>query len=704
MLPDQKRINALSAEGLHVLALQNFLPPERLTIPQHAARKRILSNEGGGYVGRWKNEEVPYMVEPAECSTSLDFLTVAVSGPGQSAKTAAVGENHLLYRVDCDPANMLWYMQTDDGLEAYVKSRIDPMIDAHECMSSRLGRKATDNSLHYKRFTGMQIEFLSATPSNLINKSAPIIFADEVDAYPESLGDVKATLDVRRQTFGDWSMLIACSHCDRARGLDPAKWTAGIMAIYADSDRRVWYWPCRQCEGWSSPAPIATRHMALEYETSVELPSGGRRPTTLDEVQASARLICPINGCALEDGDRRWMNARGRWVGLGQEISPAGVVTGQLVSRKTAGFWVVGAMSPLNMGIGALARARVKAEREYEISGEEQSLREVMVKQWGIPYSPPKQVGSVDANDLAERSMGEAHKLGVVPDGVRFLTCAVDVQATYFEFMVRGWGDGAESWVIDHGRITSSDRLATPSTSPKMWDQLLEVFLRAYPLAGDNGRGMLMQGCCFDSGGAPGVTAQGYEAWSRWKRARHTRFIGTVNGRHVHTIIPTQGVGTPNALKLQVVYPDTVRAANKASAGGTVPLARFNSNLFKDDLGGQLQVATAGEKYIHFPADLRSPEPPHLFFEQVVAERQLPNGKWERVSPSARNEALDLLVMTHVIANLHGLTRIVWDRPPPWAAPWDRNSKVVPLEIKSAAVIKPPAPGAPRKKLSDRLA
>ena len=153
------------------------------------------------------------------------------SGPDSGTRVTP----HLLKAVDDDPGDFLWYMQTDAGIEAHVKQRIDPMIALHEPMKAKLGRRAVDNSIHFKRFGGMTAQFLSATESNLINKSAPRIVADEVDAYAEGLGDVKALLDVRRQTFGRRSKLLALSHPDLARGLDPGRdllWThLGISAL-----------------------------------------------------------------------------------------------------------------------------------------------------------------------------------------------------------------------------------------------------------------------------------------------------------------------------------------------------------------------------------------------------------------------------------------------------------------------------------------
>jgi phage terminase large subunit GpA-like protein len=669
--------------------LDILLPPPRQSVAEYAREHRYLSNQGGGYVGRWTDDMAPYLVEPMETLNSLDHLTLAVVGPGQSGKTE-IAQNWLLKSVSTDPADMLWFMQSDQSLEAFCKARINPMIDAHAVMADRLGRRPVDDSLHFKQFQGMRLELLSASPNNLINKSAPRIVADEIDAYPQSLGDVKALLDVRRQTFGRQSKLLAISHPDQARGLNPARdWTAGIMAIFADSDRRVWYWPCPCCGAWSSPAPIAPRYMAIDY------PEAG----TLDEIEEKARLLCPVNGCLIEDHHRKAMNRAGRWIGLGQEIDQQGQVTGKVARKRTAGFWIVGAMSLFVMGgIGGLARARAKAQREMEVSGEDESLRQVMVKQWGVPYAPAKGLGSIGANDLADRADPDL-KTGTVPEGVRFLTAAVDCQAAHFEYLVRGWGVLGESWVIEHGKLD-----ADPATSPKDWDTLLDaVFLRAYQLADCSGRAMRVCAAGYDSAGLPGVTQQAYAAWMRWRKARHVRTIGKISGRDAWNIIPLKGNNSLWGSRLTVSYPDTTRAANLRAGGGNVPVGLFNPNMFKDDLAGQLQCADTGAWHVHFPYALRSAETPHVWFEQLVAEQRQQNGRWEKISPTVRNEAMDLMVMSHVLAHLMGLSRADWARPPRWMAPWDKNPLVqaaavsasVPVPAIVTAPAGPSVPAAP---------
>lgn len=668
----------LEIEGMYVEAAGSVRPPQRMSVAEYAQKHRYLPG-GSGRGDRWRNEKTPYLVEPMEWLTSRMYQTIAIPGPGQVGKTV-VPENWLLQSVALDPAPFLWYMQSDDSLEAYVKARINPMIDDHDEMRTALGPRPIDDSLHFKLFRGMTAQFLTASMGNLINKNAPRIVADEIDAWGID-GDVKPLLDIRRQSFGDESMLLALSHPDKATGMIPERdWLAGIMAIYADSTRCVWYWECPICGGVSSPNPMAARFMSLEYPTE----------GSLDAVEDGSYLLCPVNQCKIKEHKRNGMNKNGIWIGDGQEIRKDGKITGQRVNRKTAGAWIVGAMSSFIMGgIGGLAKARVKAERERDAGEDDDALRQVIVKQWGIPYAPSRAVGSISANDLADRAEPDL-KTGEVPEGVRFIVIAVDCQLGYFEWICRGFGERGESWIIDRGRFT-----ANPATDADDWDMLQDLFTKRWPLADGSGRTMVARAAGFDSAGQPGITQQAYSAWSRWKKKGKVSSKGTLGGREVWSVLPLKGASTLNAAKLSVVYPDTSRKANKLVGRGDVPVGIFNPNTFKDDLGGQLMKAEPGPWYVHYPFALRSKEAPHIWFEQMVAETRLANGRWEKLNKSARNETLDLMVMSHVLAHLHGLSRINWEKPPAWAAPWATNALVSAAKAVNASGEK--VGGEPRK-------
>ncbi len=638
--------------------LPSYLPIDQISVADYAARYRWLDNRGGGYVGRWSHDEAPYLVGPMDALDSRDHLTVAVPGPGRCGKTA-IAENWFLRNAAVDPADMLWYEPTKDTTDSYVKRVIEPMIELHEVLRGKLGSLSRDDSLAFKRFREMWVEFLPVVYNNLVNKSAGRIVVDEIDACALTDGDVYDLADFRRATFGLASMLLALSHPDQAEGLNPQRWNRGIMRLYARSDRRTWWWPCPQCNGFSSPNPTAERVMVLHYPEDAPL----------DEIQDAARLICPLCGHPIEDKYRRAMNIDGRWAGLGQVVEEDGSITGDLLHRDIAGFWIVGVMSPFIIGgIGALARGLVEAERNDELTGET-TARDVMTKRFGIPPRAARQVGSVSAETLAGRA-DPVLKLGHVPAGVRFLTVFIDVQVNRFEGLVRGWGLGGESWIVDMVR-----RPADPASSSEDWDAMLAWLLDlAYPLADGSGRVMRPRASGFDTGGAPGVTQQAYDAWRRAFQRRKARLLGIADGREAWNLVPTKGVGSAGAVRLQVRRPDSARKDRAARAAGAVPLAQFGANQFKDDLAGQLARAEPGPGYVHFPAGLLSAAPPHVFFEQLVAEARKPNGAWEKITP--RNEALDLMVGCHVVAHLHGLARIDWNRAPVWAAEWDRNSAV----------------------------
>ncbi len=661
---------AASGRSVFAAALDAAIPTPPLDVAAWAEANRWTA---GPRAGRWSHSLTPYLVEPMQATSNGLHTTVAIVGPGQCGKTA-VAENLLLGSIDADPAPFLWYMQNDESVRAYVKERVGPMIDAHRTVAAKQGLRAVDSAIGFKRFRGMTVQFLGASPGNLINKTARRIVADEWDAFPESVGDPKVLLDVRRQAYGRDSLLLAMSHPDRAGGTRPSAWLRGIMALYAQSDRRTWWWPCPDCGGFSSPNPGAARHMELVFPEDA----------SLDEIEREAALLCPCCGSHITDDQRREMNARGFWAGAGQTVHEDGTVSGELARRDTAGFWIVGVMSPfLLSGIGGLARALAEARRGYKAEGDDKALREVTVKQLGVPYERAAKVGAMDAAMLGERA-DEALRLGRVPRGVRFLTTFVDVQANRFELLTRGFGVGAESWVIDRKTIP-----AAPALSAADWDTMIAAAAHAaYPIEDGSGRAMKIRALGIDSAGEPGVTERAYAAWLRAKRMRLAARLGVVSGRDVWTVILTKGASS-DARRLVVSYPDASRADRRAAARGEVPVMLYAPNTWKDAVAAQLAVAEDGPGRVHFPRALRADDEaaPGEFFEQLVAETRDSLGRWTKTR--ARNEALDLMVGTQILAHLHGLSRVDWARPPAWARDWDENSLVEALSSQAASTPQP---------------
>ena len=647
-----------SGYALFAETLKAFLPPEPSNVADYVAAHRWLSNAGGGYVGRWNHDMAPYLIAPMEELSNAAFQNEVVVGPGQCGKTE-IARNWLFTTALSDPADMLWYSASEPLIAGEVKKNISRMVMDHP----QLARIQARDSIAFKRFGSMSAEFLPCIMGTLISKSAPRIVGDEFDAICKNIPNAYDLIDVRRVTFGARAKFLALSHPDAVEGLEPKHWDAGIMQLFARSDRRIWYWQCPECGAWSSPNPTAKRVMELHYDE--------RAPD--DEIQESARLACPVNGCLIEDSQRYGMNLSGRWIGLGQDIDEDGTVTGELVKRDTAGFWIVGAMSPFGQGgIGRLARIRVEAERRYAVDRDRKVYRETMSKSWGVTLAREKTAETIDATVLAERAEAEL-KLGVVANGVRFITVMIDIQIDRFELLARGWMAGGRSVVVDKRVIPAS-----PSSSAADWDDLLKLAsMMAWPLEGQPAKGMRAVAVGYDSAGADGVTLQAYDAWRRLKRNGGVRSLGRIEGRPVYNILPLKGASSIQAPRLQIVFPNAPRGDRMAQARGEVPIGVFNPNLFKDDLNGQLILADDAAWSVRFPKELAAEMAPHPWFEQLVAEQRLKNGRWDRKVLGRPNEALDLMVGSHVLAFMMGIQRIRWDAPPAWAKAWAENVNVV---------------------------
>lgn len=81
------KFNAL--EEMIAASASGVRAPERLTVAQAAEKYRYLNNPGS-FVGHWDNTIAPYLVEPMECLTSIDYLGMIFAGPARTGKALAL--------------------------------------------------------------------------------------------------------------------------------------------------------------------------------------------------------------------------------------------------------------------------------------------------------------------------------------------------------------------------------------------------------------------------------------------------------------------------------------------------------------------------------------------------------------------------------------------------------------------------------------
>lgn len=701
-----------SLEKMLVAAAEAVRPPERLTVAQAAARYRKLNNRGS-YVGDWDNSMAPYLVEPMEILTDLNYTGMVFVGPAQCGKTELYLNWHT-YTVVVDPAD-LTLIQTSQGTASdFSKRRVDRLHrDSKEVGSGLIHGRNYDNTFDKRYTAGAMITLSWPSINELSGRPIPRMFLTDYDRMDQDVDSNGAPYDLaqaRTTTFGRHGMTAAESS-PSFPVLDP-RWsrstpheappTEGILALYNRGDRRRWYWPCTAC-GYAFEPDFSLMHWPKS-----------------DDLLYSAEnawLECPhcqakyVHGGGNGLPGKHEMNRRGTWVADGQTLTPDGEITGTRMRSMIASFWLKGSAAAFK-DWKTLVLKYLQAEQEYRQTGSEDALKATVNVDQGTAYLPKSQESDRLPEDIKARAKDFGHK--VVPPGVRFLVASIDVQKNRFVVQVHGVGMGGDIWIVDrfdlrYSRRVDEDRegqvhFVKPFTFKEDWRILLdEVILKTYPLADGSGREMAVKLIVSDSGGQDEGTANAYEFWRwlkngpkpedpdaedwpLWAPGLHNRF----------QLYKGRGTGP----RVQIAYPDSQRKDRHAGARGEIPVLQVNANSVKNQIDSMLDRTQEGLGKINFASwlDLN-------FYKELCVEVKNHKGEWENPK-RFRNESWDLLVMAQsgLIETKHvGIERLNWSDPPGWAAEWDDNDLVFSPEGGENPIASKKASGYDLAKLAEAL-
>ena len=485
---------------------------------------------------------------------------------------------------------------------------------------------------------------------------------DRLDENIGGEGDAFTLGSKRTQTFGSTGMTLAegspgreVVDLDWERPKDcphMAPPTTGILDLFNQGDRRVWYWQCQEhsCRKWFTP--------------------------TMENFNLQARqAFCPHCGTLVEPSQKRAMNIAGRWVPEGCELTTEGALVGTRRSARIASFWMEGPSAAFQSWT-SLAEKLARAEETYNQTDSQETLKAVINTDWGRPYLHRRAEVQRSSQQLMDRA--EQTERRTVPPGVRFLTATVDVQGgkeRRFVVQVHGWGAHREMWVVDRFNIKDDrgpkgdepPRQISPATQPEDWDLLTrDVLNRSYRLADGSGRRMPILAAGVDTGGegdgVESVTSQAYEWFRRLRK----------DGLQSRAFL-FKGGSSKTTNRIRKTWPDnTGRKNRKSKARGDVPLYILGTDLLKDAVAAMMDRNNPGAGYMHIPAWLG-----RWWYDELTYEVRDPaTGKWSR--PGKRpNEAFDLCVYNLALFVLLKCEVIQWDAPPPWAAPWDENPLII---------------------------
>lgn len=559
-----------------------FKPPEGLTVKEWAEKYRRLPQGLSAEAGLWRCSRTPYFEEPLNAFTDPNVEMITVTTGSQMGKSE-FELNVLGYLIDQDPCAILYIQPTVEDARKYAIMRINPMVTGCPRLTAKvLDVKGNRDTIAQKTFPGGSLTLVGAnSASGLSSTPIRVVLADEVDRWRESAGregDPWGLALARTITFYNRKLLRVSS--------PSIKGESAIDQAYREGTQELWCHQCPDCGNW---APTTFADLKFDYE---EIVTGGQ---TVYKV-TSVNWVCHECGVLASESTMRKQPAK--WIASNPEA----------LERGHRSFWVRGLDSPWQRWPDLVAEfLRVRKDPERLQVFVNTKLGEL----W-------EDRGELDEPGtlLARREMYFAE----VPDGVRVLTCGVDVQNDRLEYEVVGYGRNYESWGIRTGVLWGDPE------DDAVWQELDErVLEHDYTYA--DGRAVHLSATCVDSGYQ--TTAVYLQCMRRiYKRVRAIKGLWgdgvyVDKGKYQNFVNPK--TGRPAKCWLHIVHVD----------------------VGKQRIMDALKVQEPGPKYCHFPLNEDRGYGPQ-YFEGLLSERPTKvksHGRtkivWTKLTSGGRNEALD---------------------------------------------------------------
>jgi phage terminase large subunit GpA-like protein len=572
----------LEGQSIYAPAYRDgWIPPDPMTVAEWADRFRVLSSKGSAEPGPWRTDRTPYLREPMEClSPSSPYRRVVLMFGSQLGKTEAL-LNWLGAIIHLWPAPTLLVQPTLDMAKRLNRQRLEPLLRETPVLAELVApARARDsgNTMFLKEFRGGMFVLSGAnSASGLQSMPAAYLLADEVSSYPfeaDDKGDPLENAEARTSTFPMGKVLITST---------PG--TRGMCRIThefeARSDRRhlAMLMPC------CGALEVLRWREHMKWDT----PDG--------EVFAQ----CPACGERVGENHKTSMLTGAQW-----QATAKG-------DGITAGFHLPAWYAPA----GWTSWGQIRDE--FLRAKTDPLLLKGWVNKRAAEAWEDEAVAAINADGLMARAQADSYSSGTCPEGVTLLLMAVDVQDTWLETTVWGFGRGEEMWRIWHQKVEGSPAY------DEVWQQIDSIRKTQWPREG--GGILTVRHCAVDTGGH--FTQEAYE----YCRARASEGVVAIKGSSTKAA-PALGKGS----KVDVNWRGRLikRGLTLYMVGGDTLKRTIYARLKKD---------STGPGAIHFGNDVTEE-----FLQGLTCERLVPKTvkgfqvlTWEKPS-GARNEPLDLCV------------------------------------------------------------
>lgn len=410
---------------------------------EHAEKFRVLSAEATADHGPWRNDVAPYLVPIMNAISDRSTQEVVFIAPSQSGKSEVI-LNTIHYYIHQEPSPILVVQPTVETGESFSKDRIAPMI--RDCTSLRglVGNarsRDSNNTIGSKQYPGGQADIVGANaPAGLAMRPKRVVVLDERDRHPRSAGtegDVKAIARARTRSYRKRRKIVEVSSPTNEE-------ESLIWPSFLEGTQQQVQLVCPLCQFAQIP-----RFENLKYTLDED---GKVAPASV--AYECASCLCPIPQLRQGEVKRR--------------LSLSDPLPAKVPHKQT--FKLHGIMAAFHDWV-EIAQEFVTANGQQDPSMRAEMLRAFFNTTLGELYKD-QTIETVKTALVARAAPYDKEARWQIPREVGILVAGVDIQHDRGEVIVRGFGVGAESWLIERAILRGD------TSQPGFWVQLEEYRTR----------------------------------------------------------------------------------------------------------------------------------------------------------------------------------------------------------------------------------
>lgn len=420
---------------------RSIRPRPRLTGSEWTEQYLVLPSETTRQAGRVRLAVTPYMADWLDAATDRHVRQVTIITPSQSGKTTFVIAL-CGYYVHQEPAPFLVVQPTVEMAEDFSKGRFTPTFAASPALRDAIApprSRYSANTILSKQFAGGQADFAGAnSPAGLASRPKKMVLFDEVDRYPMEAGSegdpiaIGTARTVSYQRTG--KVIVISSPTDEPEQAPDGRWYGSrAWREYTKGTMEVYEAACPACGHWQ----------VLDFDRLVWDKTELGTPDV-----ATIRYPCAACDHVIRERDRRQLAYRWR-------------ATNPTADGTHRSFHLEGLAA-------AFAMWDALVPEFAEVAKDPVRLKTFVNTKLGRLWKDRRIEGLKDALRARATRYAPDGAEWQVPREAALLTAGADVQHDRIELVVRAWGVGEESWLIERAIIRGD------TSQPHVWAALEE--------------------------------------------------------------------------------------------------------------------------------------------------------------------------------------------------------------------------------------